>query len=195
MARTSRQHRWDRKAWLVLALSGYLALPGCMDVSFSFGSSDLTDLVNYIDQVNARKSRKIEPLPEIKVPEVHLYGSSAKADPFETFIVEEPKQVVIDPKKGGITPPANHIREELEYFPLDSLRMVGTLDMGEESWGLISAPDKAVHRVQPGNYIGRNYGKIVMVGEDHLEIVEIVSDGIGGWEERPANVDLSETSE
>jgi type IV pilus assembly protein PilP len=70
--------------------------------------------------------------------------------------------------------------------------MVGTLEKDAQNWGLVTAPDGAVHRIQPGNYVGKNYGKITLVAEDRIELVEIVPDGLGGWQERGARLDLSE---
>lgn len=177
--------RRNRAAYLSAAIAVAVFLGGCV-------RSEMNDLEQFVSEMMARKSTRIEPLPEIKVPEIYVYQSSEKVDPFEPFIKEEPVPVT-GPKTGpGLGPPENHIREELEYFPLDALRMVGTLEKDGQMWALITAPDGAVHRVQPGNYAGKNYGKITLVGEEGLELLEIIPDGMGAWQERPARLDLSE---
>ena len=56
---------------------------------------------------------------------------------------------------------------------------------------MIKAPDGAVHRVRERNYIGRNHGKIIDVGDNHVSVVEIVSTGGEGWVERPRSLELS----
>lgn len=89
-------------------------------------------------------------------------------------------------------PDSNRPREALEAFPLDTLRMVGTLDQGGQSWGLVRANDGTIHRVQPGNYLGQNHGRIANITEYEIELVEIVPDGLGGWIERQASLALSE---
>ncbi len=180
-----RRHRRLEIMVVAAVLPVYLGLSGCAG-----GSMD--DLVNYVGEVRARKSTRIAPLPEIQVPEIYVYAASGEKDPFEPIVDEQPEEQIAGKTTGGTAPPENHIREELEYYPLDSLRMVGTLAMQEDMWALVTAPDGAVHRVQSGNYLGKNYGKITLVAEDHVELTEIVPDGFGGWQERNAKLDLSE---
>jgi type IV pilus assembly protein PilP len=51
-------------------------------------------------------------------------------------------------------------------------------------------PQRVVHRVRVGNYLGQSDGRIVAIREDGLEIVELIPDGSGGWLERPARLAL-----
>lgn len=51
---------------------------------------------------------------------------------------------------------------------------------------MITAPDKVTYRVRRGMYIGQNDGRVTKVNEDRVELVELVSNGEGGWLERPA---------
>jgi type IV pilus assembly protein PilP len=46
--------------------------------------------------------------------------------------------------------------------------------------------------VQIGNYLGRNFGKILNIQEDKIELREIVKDADGRWEERQASLALLE---
>jgi type IV pilus assembly protein PilP len=93
---------------------------------------------------------------------------------------------------GGTRPDPDRSREFLEQFPLDTLRMVGTLALGDTSYGLIQTSDGLIHRVLPGNYLGQNDGRIVTVDESEIQLVEIISDGIGGYLEREAAVGLAD---
>jgi type IV pilus assembly protein PilP len=70
--------------------------------------------------------------------------------------------------------------------------MVGTLQLGETQFGLVQTSDGLIHRVIPGNYMGQNDGRIVVVSESEIELVEIISDGIGGYLEREAAVGLAD---
>jgi type IV pilus assembly protein PilP len=89
-------------------------------------------------------------------------------------------------------PDPDRSREFLEQFPLDTLDMVGTLELGERTYGLLQTRDGLIHRVLPGNYVGQNDGRIVAITEAEIRVVEIVSDGIGGYLERDAAIGLSD---
>ena len=52
--------------------------------------------------------------------------------------------------------------------------------------------DGLIHRVIPGNYLGQNDGRITDISESEVELVEIISDGIGGYIERDASISLSD---
>ena len=60
---------------------------------------------------------------------------------------------------------------------------------------LIRDPDGVIHRVHVGNYMGQNYGHITAIGEDHIDLVELVSNGTGGWMERQASIALGDTKQ
>jgi len=169
-----------------------LTLSGCVN-------RDMSDLENYASDVLSRPGGRIEPLPPIKPYERYLYASGGEGlrDPFRSFFRPEPKEQEID--TGGdpnqqrfATEILTHNREELEQLELDSLRMVGILENNNELWGIIRDPGGTVHRVQVGNYMGANYGKILNIQEDRIELREIVKDSQGLWEERQATLALSE---
>jgi type IV pilus assembly protein PilP len=70
--------------------------------------------------------------------------------------------------------------------------MVGTLYIGDTMFGLVQTSDGLIHRVVPGNYLGQNDGRISTITESEIELVEIISDGIGGYIERDAAISLSD---
>jgi type IV pilus assembly protein PilP len=70
--------------------------------------------------------------------------------------------------------------------------MVGTLNLGDTAYGLVQTSDGLIHRVLPGNYMGQNDGHIVEIDESKISLVEIISDGIGGYIERDAAISLSD---
>ena len=150
------------------------------------GGSD--DLDVYINQIKARPGGRIEPLPEIT--------------PYETFNYIADRQGIRSPFRpdtpqaagggSGPRPDVERSREYLESFPLDTLGMVGTLHIDETMYGLVQTTDGLIHRVIPGNYIGQNDGRITEISESEIELVEIISDGIGGYIERDAAVGLSD---
>jgi type IV pilus assembly protein PilP len=151
---------------------------------------DQDDLDQYINEVKARPGGRIEPLPEITPYEVFTYVADAEGvrSPF----VPDTPQATTTGAGGGIRPDSDRSREFLEGFPLDTLRMVGTLDMGDTMYGLVQTSDGLIHRVVPGNYLGQNDGRINTIDESEIELVEIISDGIGGYIERDAAISLSD---
>lgn len=151
---------------------------------------DMDDLDQYINEVKARPGGRIDPLPEITPYEVYTYVADAEG--LRSPFVPDSPQAAAGMAAGGTRPDPERSREFLEQFPLDSLRMVGTLQLGETHFGLVQTSDGLIHRVVPGNYMGQNDGRIVTVNESEIELVEIISDGIGGYLERDAAVGLAD---
>ncbi len=155
------------------------------------GSDKMTDLHTFVAQEKVRQKGAIEPLPAIKPYETFAYDANGLRDPFEPMDFGQ-SMLAASGSGGGLAPDLNRPKEELEGYPLDSLRMVGTLQRGGVMEALVKTQDGTVHRVKTGNYLGQNNGKITLVTEDKVELTEIVSDGAGGWLERQAAVALSE---
>lgn len=155
------------------------------------GSDGHQDLRDYVAEVKARDKSAIEPLPEIKTFETFVFDETGLRDP---FVPAETIQdsVEVAASGGGIRPDAGRRKEELESYSLDSLRMMGTLELKGLYWGLVKAGDGTIHRVLPGNYLGMNHGKINRILGDRIELTEIVSDGTGSWSERQAALALAE---
>lgn len=138
--------------------------------------------------------RKAKPLPPPDPPEPYLvYNYSGQGvDPFEPFFKEPAKTDLPDDDDSEFAPIAGRIKEELETHPLDSLRMVGTLEQGSDHWGIILSRDGTVYRIQVGNYMGQNYGKIIAILEDRVELEERSRDSRGKWQIRDASLALAE---
>ncbi len=164
---------------LILILSIF-ALSAC--------GGDMDDLDRYINETKAKPGGRIEPLPEITPYEVFTYIADAQGMR-SPFVPDTPAAAGTT---GGARPDRDRSREYLENFPLDSLGMVGTLYMGDTMYGLVQTSDGLIHRVVPGNYMGQNDGRINEISESEITLVEIISDGIGGYIERDAAVSLTD---
>lgn len=160
-----------------------LTLIGC-------GSKGSQDLHDYVTSIKAREKGIIEPLPEIKTFETFIFNGEALRDPFAP--AENVPKTADIATGNGVLPNANRRKEELESFSLDSLRMVGTLQLRGSLWALVKSGDGTIHRLLPGNYMGENHGKINRILVDRIELTEIVSDSSGTWLERQAALALSE---
>jgi len=191
MIREARRHPKLIRNFLIVAMIGLAS--GCVN-------RDKSDLEQFVAAVLKRPGGQIEPLPPIRPYQRYLYQSAEAnlRDPFQNFLNAEPaKEVALN---GGNDAEQQryadeisaHNREELENFELDSLRMVGTLQNEAELWGIIQDNAGTVHRVQIGNYLGRNFGKILSIQEDRIELREVIKDSDGRWEERQASLALNE---
>ncbi len=170
---------WRAALGAAIALTA-TGLTGC--------AGDMDDLDRYINEIKARPGGRIEPLPEITPYEVFTYTADAEGIR-SPFLPDTPQAAG---PGSGVRPEANRIREHLEGFSLDTMRMVGTLDYGENIYGLVQTSDGLIHRVLPGNYLGQNDGRIVDITDSEIKLVEIISDGIGGYVERDASISISD---
>ena len=176
-----------------------MLLLACLQITLSgCFSHNMNDLYEYTAEVLVRPGGPIEPIPSIQIPEPvdYVSGKEGKPDPFLPFYVDTHKKPK-NQKWTGLTPKQIseidvRLKEELERFELDSLRMVGTLNDEYHQWGLILDPEGLVHQVRPGDYIGRNTGKILYILENRVELRELVQYEDEEWGERTASVVLAE---
>ena len=153
-------------------------------------NDDFSDLDSFMAEKRSRPGGIIAPIPTFKAYEAFAYSATTLRSPFERPI--EVRELAKLQAIAAIKPNPDRPKEFLEQFTLDSLLMVGTLERDKSKWTLIKDPDGGVHRVKPGNYLGRHHGKVVEMTETYLSVVEIVSDGTtDGWVERPRSIKLS----
>jgi type IV pilus assembly protein PilP len=158
-----------------------VALAACVTAGCSGGQSDLK---NWIASVKKRPGGRIQPIPEVKPYETFTYAASNLRSPFQPM---SPNLA----NGQGVRPSVRRNREFLEGFSLDTLKMVGTFKVGPNFYGLVQSKDGLVHKVQPGNYIGQNDGKVTEITGSKISLVEIIPDGLGGYIERPASLALA----
>ena len=161
---------------LIVLLAGTL-VAGC--------SNDMGDLEDWIAEVKQRRGGRIEPLPQVKPYETYRYSADNLRSPFTPGASQD--RVATGPR-----PDDTRNKEYLEQFPLDTLKMVGTLDREGRVYGLVQTQDGLVHRVLPGNHLGQNDGRVVAVTASEIALEELVPDGIGGFYKRPAAIGLGE---
>ena len=147
------------------------------------------NLSQFIAEAGKMKTAEIEPLPNIKPVEPYAYSAQEFADPFEVENLK-PRQVVA--AREGTGPDTNRRREPLENYPLDSLKMVGTLFRENEQRAILQTPDGAVQTVVVGNYLGQNYGKIVGIDENEIVVEEQVLNSAGTWVGRDASIKVDQ---
>jgi len=148
-------------------------------------SQDMSDLQSFIAQTKSAHVGSVKPIPQFKPYESFSYSAAELRDPFVATIDLEEEEST---KTSLLNPDSTRPKQPLEDFPLDTLGMVGILEQNENLWGLIKDPQNIVHRVQVGNYMGKNEGRITEISDSAIYLVEIVSDGIGGYIERDASI-------
>jgi type IV pilus assembly protein PilP len=148
-------------------------------------SGGQSDLQKWIDDTKKKPGGRIQALPEVKPYETFVYGAGGMRSPFQP-------QGPAANGSASLRPSSRRNREFLEGFSLDTLKMVGTFKVGSNFYGLVQSRDGLVHKVQPGNYLGQNDGKVTEISGSKISLVEIIPDGLGGYIERPASLALSD---
>ncbi len=174
-----------KRSHYVLTAVLAIGLVGC-------GSSDgFTDLQAFMDEVRSRPKGSIEPMPKEVVYEPFTYAAAALRSPFQP-----PVKIELSTREKGskdIQPDETRVKQFLEGFNIESFVMVGTLSNEAGTYALLRGGN-GVHRVRIGDYLGGNHGRVTAITTAGIEVIEIVSDGDGGWLERPRTLALQERS-
>ena len=166
-----------RISLLALILSAVLA--GC-------GNGDFSDLKAWMASTGNDRPAKLEPLPQVNPVPTFQYDATNLQDPFT------PRSLT-PTSKGGTQPDFGRPKQPLEEFPLDALRMVGTLSRpGKPLFAVIKDPKNTLYTVSVGDHIGQNFGTITKITADGVDIKELLPDGNGGWVSSKANMTLTE---
>ena len=162
----------------------FAALPGCM--------SGTAEVQKWVAQEKAKEGPDIEPKPAIKTFETFEYTLHAPEDrdPFDLPSNDAEERNAT----AGPRPDQNRTPEPLESYPLDGLKMVGTLGSPNAPEGLLKDPEGVIRRVHVGNYVGQNYGKITAINEGQIDLVELVPNQTGGWVERQQSISLADAN-
>ena len=163
----------------LLVPAALLLVAGC--------SSEIDELKTFVRDSDKGIPRRVEPLPAVKPFEPFAYEGFDLPDPFKPRKLQDKR----DGSASGLAPDLNRRKEPLEAFPLEQLKMVGTLSQNKETYALVRA-DKTLYRVKKGNYMGQNFGLITDVTESEIKLKEIVQDSAGDWAERQSILPLLE---
>jgi type IV pilus assembly protein PilP len=167
-----------------VALAASLALSGCDD-------GENQEVRQWMEEV--RQQTKVN-VPKLSEPKKFLpfnYTARDSVDPYNPSKLEIALAKAKGNSNSALKPDMERRREPLESYPLDTLRMVGTLQKPGINYALIQA-DKTVFHLKVGNYIGQNFGMITNITETEVELKEVVQDASGEWVERQAKLELQE---
>ena len=175
----------DRLLRRLTPLAIGLAMVGCGSGQYD----DLRQFVNEPGDTSGARAR-VDPLPRVEPYQAATFVAAEIEDPFRPRKVEPARAAT-----GNLQPDLNRRREPLEAFPLDNLRMVGTLQQGKQMFALIRTPDNNLFRVRVNNYMGQNFGLIQEISESGVKLKELVQDGNGEWTERVSSLMLQDETE
>ncbi len=168
---------------VLIALS--LALAAC-------GESSVQEIKLWMEGVKKDTKSFVPKLSEPKVFVPFIYASKDAVDPYDPNKLLIALAKLKDKSGSALKPDMDRRREPLESYPLDSMKMVGTLERPGLQYALLQV-DKLIFQAKVGNYIGQNFGMVTSIGETEVEIKEIVQDATGDWVERKAKLELQET--
>lgn len=158
-----------------------LALAAC-------GGGEQVQLQAELEGLSKDLKGRVDPLPVVKPYEPVPYQAFELPDPFGE------SKLILATKKGsggGLQPDLNRPKEPLEAFPLETLKMVGTLQQNKRTYALVVA-DAGLYKVGVGNYLGQNYGLVTRIADDGVALRELVQDAAGDWTERDSTLVLQE---
>lgn len=170
-----------RLKFLFVVLAQPLFLAAC-------SNPGVDDLKSYVKDVHAKPRGVIEPLPVFEPYESFLYSSTSMRSPFSPPIeIEEDAPIALN---KDVVPNFDRVKEHLEQYPIGSMKFVGSLQKEDgQLWALLSQ-GSAVHKIKEGYYLGHNHGKVLTITARKIQIIEVVSNGLGGWMERPRTLVL-----
>jgi type IV pilus assembly protein PilP len=177
---TSRQHR---------AISGLCAAIIAVLMSALFagcGGEPNQELRQWMDDQIKTMKGKVDTLPVVKPYVPFAYNAFDLPDPFK------PRK--IEPARGSskLAPDLNRRKEPLESYPIESLKMVGTLERGKTMYALVRTNDRSVYQVRSGNYMGQSFGIITSITDGDIRLRELVQDSSGDWAERQSRLLLDD---
>jgi len=163
----------------------------CLCLGLTACGDQNDDLRQFVKEAGKERG-KVEPLPQVVPYTPFIYEAFDIPDPFK------PRKLKPSTKGGGLQPDLDRPRELLENYPLENLKMVGSLQEAGAAkkapvfHALIRTPDNNIYRVKVGNYLGQNFGRIVAITETEITLKETVEDASGNWTERDSSMTLQE---
>ena len=174
---------------IFLPMMAAAMLAGC-------AASNETELRQWMAEVRSSIKPVTQAVPAPKEFTPFSYENRAMVDPFDAqkVVMAVARQQQVRSTASSIRPDLERRRETLEGFPLDQVKMVGTMRRSNVNIALLESGG-ATHMVRLGNYVGQNFGLVTRISETEVQVKEIVQDAAGEWVERPAKLELQEAAQ
>src|SRR5437762_14074834 len=133
-------------------------LVACVAV-LSACAADQDELQQWMEQQKREVKPNVQPLspPKKFTPEPYIALNGVEpfsAQKLTVALKQEAKQ-----PNSLLAAEINRRKEPLEAYPLDSMRMVGSVTKSGRPYALLKV-DNLLYQVKQGDYLGQNYGKI-----------------------------------
>jgi type IV pilus assembly protein PilP len=154
-------------------------------------SSQQEELQDWMTQERTQARPMVQPISPPPKFNPQRYEMTESVDPFSTQkLTVAIKQEAAQPN-SAVAAEFNRRKEPLEAYPLDNMKMVGSVRRKGTQYALLKV-DNLLYQVRVGDHLGQNYGKIMKITETDIALREIVQDAAGEWIERPAALQLQE---
>jgi type IV pilus assembly protein PilP len=154
---------------------------------------DQEELTQWMTENSANLRGNIPPLPQVKPYEPVPYEAEGSLDPFKSTKLEPESKYKQVAGKGGDFQPDFEARELrnsfLEKYPIESLKMIGYLNVNNKPLGVILVDGK-IKQVKVGDYIGLDFGAVTKITDKEIEVRELIQDSAGDWSERSSSLYL-----
>jgi len=172
------------KRIMLVALCG--ALGGC-------SGGDHEDLKQWMVESTKDMRGSVPKVPEVLPYQPVPYEVEGVLDPFKPNKIEPESKYKQAAGKGGAFQPDFEAREMrnslLEKYPIESLKMIGYLNINNRPMAAIQVDDK-VKQVKVGDYIGLDFGMVTQITDKEVELRELIQDSAGDWSERKSSLYL-----
>jgi type IV pilus assembly protein PilP len=149
------------------------------------------ELSEWMEQQKREVKPSVQPLSPPKKFNPQPYAALTGVEPFsQQKLTVALKQEARQPN-SLLAAEINRRKEPLEAYPIDSMRMVGSVVRSGRPYALLRV-DNLLYQVKAGDYLGQNYGKITRISETDVALREIVQDAAGEWIERSSALQLQE---
>ena len=154
-------------------------------------SADNDELVQWMEQQHREVKPNVPPIYPPKKFDPQAYLGVTGVEPFGTQ-----KLIPVGGPSNGkgsalLAAARAHATQELESYPLDSMAMVGSLQQGGKTHGLVNVESR-LHDVKVGDWMGQNYGQITAITDSQITLRETVQDPTGEWIERTSTLQIQE---
>ena len=158
------------------ALLGAALLSAC-------GDGEEGALRHWMASTRTAKAPPPAPLPQPTPFVPREYAGRNAPEPFSQTKIGDLNRVLSE------SPEAGRRREPLEDFPLENFKMLGAMHKRGETYGIVQVDNK-IHHVKVGQYLGQNYGRVVRITDQTIELRELVREGVGEWKQKMTSLKL-----
>lgn len=163
-----------------LVMFSALILVGCQQSNDSIAS--------FISQVENQSRKEIAQLEPEKTFQATQYNASQLRVPFRLPAIAIANQPRI--KQDCWQPGLRSKTGQLEQYPLEQLHLRGVMGSQGNISGLVQTPKGTLVKIQAGEYLGLNNGKVAEVAPKFILIKETLPDGLGCWQQRSVKLAL-----